>query len=299
MNLLLMPIDKIKKAISNPRSVGFKLNRVYWREKFDFGSKYNTNGVDIFNEEWDNLIILDACRYDEFATNVELLGKLDSRISRGSHSREFIRGNFTQKSLHDTVYVSANGNYGNLKNEIDASITKFVFVERDEVDGRTSHPTTVRQKAEEIFEEYPNKRLIVHFMQPHQPYLGPTGREMPYYGGLMPTAGADGISHEEIIQAYRENIDLAVAEVEKLLKNLGGKSVVTADHGEILGERLHPVPIKWYGHPRGHYMEELVKVPWHVYEDGSRRRITSGEPQQDEYDLEEIDQHLKDLGYKS
>jgi len=296
---LVVPINKIKKAIKNPIAVGFKLNRMFWRDQFDFGPKYNLHGIDIFDEDWDNLIILDACRYDEFAANVELPGRFESRISRGSHSREFVRGNFKGKTIYDTVYVSANGNYGKLKEEIEAHILKFVFVERDEVDGRTSHPETVRKKAEEIFEEYPNKKMIVHFMQPHQPYLGPTGRQMPYHGGLMPTAKAEGISHEDIMQAYRENLELAISEVEKLLHSLGGKSVVTADHGEILGERLRPVPIKWYGHPQGHYMNELVKVPWHVYEAEPRRKITKGDPKQDEYDLESINQHLRELGYKT
>ncbi|WP_227374919.1 hypothetical protein [Haladaptatus halobius] len=37
--------------------------------------------------------------------------------------------------------------------------------------------------------------------------------------------------------------------------------VVSADHGEFLGERLFPTPVQIYGHSDGVYMEEFVKVP--------------------------------------
>ena len=66
---------------------------------------------------------------------------------------------------------------------------------------------------------------------------------------------------------YTYNLEIALGWVGKLVKELSGRIVITADHGESFGEKLHPLlPIKIYGHPRGCYIEPLVKVPWLVLE---------------------------------
>jgi len=59
-------------------------------------------------EDWDNLFILDACRYDMFADRIDLAGSLESRISLGSSSEEFMERNFVGEQFHDTVYINAN-----------------------------------------------------------------------------------------------------------------------------------------------------------------------------------------------
>lgn len=297
----MVDVQRIKRGIANPRLVVDELvwgmNRRYYRNP----EGYNSEGIDIFEEDWDNLIILDACRFDEFAKRSSLPGRLESRTSRGATSSEFIRGNFTEKQVHDVVYISANGWYAKLEDELNASINQFTFVERDEIDQRTSHPKTVANKALKVAKQKQDKRIMVHFMQPHQPYLGQTGRQMPYYGGLRPTARSENVTHEDIIQAYRENLDLALSETMRLLEEFDGRTVVTADHGELLGERQRPIPIKWYGHPGGVYVNELVNVPWHIYDEGSRRNIVAERSEEDTDDEEflEVEQHLRDLGYRT
>ncbi len=55
------------------------------------------NSFYIFSEPWDNLIILDACRYDVFEEVFKkrnMKGKLEYRISRGSWTVEFLLENF-------------------------------------------------------------------------------------------------------------------------------------------------------------------------------------------------------------
>ena len=44
------------------------------------------DGTHIMDEDWDNLIILDACRYDLFEEVNTIDGTLESRISLGSAS---------------------------------------------------------------------------------------------------------------------------------------------------------------------------------------------------------------------
>jgi hypothetical protein len=257
------------------------------------------NGFATRPEDWDNLIILDACRYDEFARRSELPGQTDYRISRGSTSPEFVRGNFGGKRLHDVVYVTANDWYAKTKDDIDAEIHAFDFVERDVMDGVTSRPETVSAAARQAMESYPNKRLIIHYMQPHWPYLGPTGEKFKE-GPLHEVIWETDATHADVMQAYRENLDIVLAEVELLLDDLPGKTVVSADHGELLGDRERPIPIKTYRHPEGVYVDSLVKVPWHVYQNGERKEIVAEQPAEgeDDIDIEAVEQHLADLGYR-
>ena len=70
---------------------------------------YYYNGSFILDEEWDNLIILDACRYDTFKDNNFLQGKLEYRISKGSTTREFLTKNFIEnndETYNDIIYIS-------------------------------------------------------------------------------------------------------------------------------------------------------------------------------------------------
>ena len=292
-------LDDLRRGIGSPRRAVSEFNKLY--NHYRAGRRYNPEGINIFAEDWDNLIILDACRYDEFARRSTLPGRTERRISCGSTSPEFVRGNFAGKTLHDVVYISANGWYAKLKDNIDAEIHAFEFVERDAIDGLTSRPETVAAAARTAAEEYPHKRLIIHFMQPHQPYLGPAGERFDFSGGLSDTIRRTGASRDDVIKAYRENLDLVLREVEPLLEDLAGKTVVTADHGELLGDRERPIPIRTYGHPEGVYDEKLVKVPWHVFQNSDRREVVAERPVDgaNNINFEQVEQNLKDLGYRT
>ena len=61
-----------------------------------------------FSRDWDYLIILDACRYDDFIHVIKELGfdlsNIDEFTSLGSDTTKFLMKNFTD----DIVYVSVN-----------------------------------------------------------------------------------------------------------------------------------------------------------------------------------------------
>lgn len=115
------------------------------------------------------------------------------------------------------------------------------------------------------------------------------------------TTRPPGISDGRLYRAYRENLEAVLPAVERLLSELDGRTVVTADHGQLFGERLFSIPIRKYGHPPGLYPEELVKVPWHVFDEGPRREIVSeerpGKSSRDTEDEELARERLRDLGY--
>jgi hypothetical protein len=110
--------------------------------------------------------------------------------------------------------------------------------------------------------------------------------------------GADEI--EDVIRDYEENLAVVLPYIEGLLTELGGKTVVTSDHGNLLGERTSPIPVRDWGHPLSLYAEELVSVPWVTFENGERRQVIAEayEPDQRATTDEIVEERLKQLGYK-
>jgi hypothetical protein len=103
---------------------------------------------------------------------------------------------------------------------------------------------------------------------------------------------------------YEENLRLVLPYVKQLLEAFSGKTVITADHGEMLGNPTTRVPIrlgkKRYNHPGKTYVPELRVVPWHTVDTGSRRQISSEPPEADDVvSEEEINNQLEALGYKA
>jgi len=130
-------------------------------------------------ENWDYLIILDACRYDYFARSYEhyLVGDLSKRISPGSSTRDWFLANF--RGYHsDVVYISGNPWInGRLPvRGVDArqrfsKIVDVWYLGWDDALG-TVPPEAINKASIEAAEAFPDKRLIIHYLQPHSPYLG-------------------------------------------------------------------------------------------------------------------------------
>ena len=98
-------------------------------------------------------------------------------------------------------------------------------------------------------------RFLIHYMQPHHPYLHADSSE-PWndepFGYLN-----DGGDFEKVWDGYLGNLRLVLDQVAVLLENLDAeKTVITADHGELFGE--------WglYSHGVGIPNPNLRKVPW-------------------------------------
>lgn len=216
-----------------------------------------------YERDWDVLIILDACRYDFYS---EFFPEAGKRVSRASHSREYFGENYSDGDFSDVVYVSANGHL---------SPSNFEEATGRELDGvfyRVEHltldawdddlgvvpPEKVTDSAIQMEKRFPGKRKVIHFMQPHKPYIDTEGDwafEEVWKGEKR---------FEDLKQAYRDNIEVVLPEIERIKENLDGKIVVTADHGELLGE------YGLYGHLYGLNAAELREVPWHVVKDGEK-----------------------------
>jgi hypothetical protein len=271
----------------------------------------------IMEEDWDNLVILDACRYDQFVRINTIPGRLEERTSLGSATDEFLQKNFAGTEHHDTVYVTANPMYrtsdlGDVFHEvIDVWETGW-----DE-EQKTVPPEEVTEAALEAYASYPNKRLIAHFMQPHYPFIGDSAQQIADHAGFEYTyrKAADGtpshdnrtvwnlIESDEIeerpaLEAYDENLNVVLPHVRTLVDTFSEKTVVTSDHGNLTGERLVPFGKSRYGHPVNVYTDGLRKVPWLVIDGDSRKDVRAEQPYDDaDGDSDVVSERLANLGY--
>ncbi len=285
------------------------------------------SGTSILDKEWDNLLLLDACRYDEFRRISPFQPSIiDKRITLGSKTPEFLQRTFRNIRLHDVVYVTANPQVLKFlaKNEEGAPIfyDTISLLDEWEAETQTIPPETVRKAALEAAETYPDKRLLIHFLQPHAPFLGRTAnaikrRTGKTIGGLDPgrdytevkprdieTASyrdmlREGVTREEIRCAYRETLQLVINECLPLIDTLPGKTAITSDHGELLGDPIYPFGRERWEHPSGYRTTELCVVPWLKFGGENRKQVISEAPKQSSpADREKIEKRLRSLGYK-
>jgi hypothetical protein len=284
--------------------------------------------VYVYDETWDNLIILDACRYDSFKEMNVIDGRLESRISRGSSSVEFLLENFTRhpkySSFRDVVYVAANPFVSSLVPDRFYKIYPvWDYGWNDNLN--TVTPSTVATEANTARERYPDKRLIIHFMQPHFPALisklkGDTGlrglreavqtnvnllkpwKHLDWTPELLLEMGK--LDKKDVWAAYKENLKMVLACVASLIKELPGRTVVTSDHGDLFGERQGIIyPFKMFGHPEKTHVKTLVLVPWLIVDNakGAIDRVWEEPKTSFDYSPEvqdKIRDRLRKLGYE-
>jgi hypothetical protein len=322
-------VDGIHDPRVNPRTLALSI-RENWNDPFWFRNKIirqvvlpilfgGNNGNYILNEKWDNLIILDAYRYDTFAEAYRthgLRGRLGYRISRGTETKSFLRENFGgRRNFNDLVYITANPTVTQLFNQ---KFHRVISVWKDEWDPRdqTVLPERMYERTLQAITEYPSKRLIIHFLQPHRPFLGyphpdwwrfkKLGPRYFHVWGDFNERGRSWLGQADrdtLLELYTRNLGLVLPYVRRLQEVLPGLTVVSSDHGEAFGDWLHPLaPIRVYGHPGRTRIGALTKVPWLVSESKSKKSITAtpykgpSESLSDQ-DEELIEKRLSALGY--
>lgn len=146
------------------------------------GYRYG-EGIDVMSQDWDNLIILDACRHDYFDQVSYFDGRLQPVTSKDKTSWEFIKHNFHDINFHDTIYVTANPSFTDIGQDVFFAIRSTLdevtsYVKGWKVGIDQVHPQRIVELSRELYNEHPQKRLVIHFMQPHQPFIGEKADEI-------------------------------------------------------------------------------------------------------------------------
>ena len=254
------------------------------------GSTYVTEA------DWDVLVVLDGCRVDLFESIVDT-DRFDSYQtvkSPGSKTPEWAVQNFGGKQFGDTVYIASNGQ---VSKALEPTFHRLVDVWQ-ETDG-VPYPIDITEAAIAAKEDYPDKRLIIHYLQPHRPFITSENRfSQGFTDNPWQSLGNGNAERDDVWKLYKENLEVVFDEAFELARELPGRAIMTSDHGNLLGERSWPLPILLYGHPGGVRHPDLVNVPWGVIEAEERPEISHGEIQAgDKISSEGVEEHLSDLGY--
>ncbi len=227
-------------------------------------------GTSVYEREWDVLVVLDGCRVDTLrrvAPDFPAVGEVEAVRSVGSSSSEWLERTFdpARAPVDRTVMVTGN-------TWTDRYLDAAAFAALDEVwkyawdEAHNTVPArAVTDRALVAARERDPDRLVVHYMQPHHPFVpDPLADD----DGLTRTGAASSetnpwvllrrgeVSAERVRAAYRGNLRYVLEEVSALVENVAGRVAVTADHANLFGE--------WglYGHPMHTPVPALLRVPW-------------------------------------
>lgn len=263
-------------------------------------------GVPIYDLNWDLLIILDACRADlmqEIVDDYDFLDGSGTIRSVGSVTREWMEKNFIaeyEEEMRRTSYVCGNPHSDSVLDSSKFSDLHEVW--RDAwVDPGTVPPEALTNKAiEEGRSGY--DRMIVHYMQPHCPFLSApelsAGKRLENFGNqphddVWTLLEKGRVDKEAVWAGYRDNLRIGLEEVSVLLENIDASDVlITSDHGNALGE--------WglYGHPDRMPFESLREVPYYRTRATDQRTRTESELAVETTDDDSsVEERLRSLGY--
>jgi len=259
-------------------------------------------GTNVYEKDWDVLVILDACRVDlmeSVTQEYDFIDDVESVSSVGSMSKEWMAKTFTDEyadEVAETAYVT-----GNAFSEQGLSVKNFDCLEEvwkygwDDKEG-TVPPREMTDAALRVWEKESPERMIIHYVQPHHPFLGIDRFEAVPFGADTKDTVVDAlrkgkIDRDEFWSAYRKNLCAVLEDVELLLSNLDAEKVVlTSDHGDALGE--------WgiYDHPVGCLHPSVRKVPW-VETEAKDTGEYEPAPLTEEKETTPVEDQLRALGY--
>jgi hypothetical protein len=267
-------------------------------------------GIQPYDREWDVLIVLDACRHDLFENFApehpvyERFQSVEPVYSCASASQEWLRKAFKNvryNVLSGTHYITANGwAETELDNDQFGSI-EHVWKWAHDPELGTVPPEPVTDQAIVTYRKQNPNRLIVHYMQPHAPFIHASGKyqstnEVPGEGNsqnVWKGIQQRELDADEVWADYGKNLLTVLDDVETIVQNVNGIVALTADHGNALGE--------WgiYGHP-GYVPTPTVKrVPWAIAKgEGYGTYEPNAKRDSEEWSIEDNKKdHLADLGY--
>jgi len=121
-------------------------------------------------------------------------------------------------------------------------------------------PRYVTDRGIDIVRNHDYDRVILHYTQPHRPYLSNVVLESrdPYEYEVKPFVYLrDGGKRQTVWEAYLDELRWVLDDVQIFLENIAAeKVVISADHGEAFGE------FGVYSHSCGSVHPHVRRVPW-------------------------------------
>jgi hypothetical protein len=132
----------------------------------------------------------------------------------------------------------------------------------DELIAGGTPPRYVTDRAIDVVRSGHYNRVILHYTQPHRPYLSrgfSESRELYRYETKPFEYLRNGGDRQTVWESYLDDLRWVLDDIEILLQNIDAERVViSADHGEAFGE------YGIYGHSSGSIHPYVRRVPWVV-----------------------------------
>lgn len=316
-------IQKIQKGINNPyeaysyiknnasiskeiQQVGYYYGIPFWLSKaYHRRLKSSSNPVSIWDRDWDLLIVLDACRADmmrECISKYQFLNSMETIWSVGGHSKEWLENTFKSVPsdlIRETAYVTGN-HYADTVKDLPFAIFEDLRTTglQDELPCPPAHVVT--DSAISIARESEFDRLIVHYMQPHKPFISRgeerTDIQMKKWSigwELYQNYISGEISRDELWRGFVNNLQYVLDEVGLLLENIDApRTILTSDHGNAFGEDL------LWDHEIGIQHPSIRRVPWIETTASDENTVTPNEYRSSIKD-NKVEKRLEQLGYMS
>jgi hypothetical protein len=197
-----------------------------------------------------------------------LEGELKECMSLAPHTYQWLERTW-DKEYPDITYVTAHPYI----TRYDTNITynagerfgKVVEVWRTGWDKELG--TTPAEPVHQALKKLRYKKAVVHYLQPHGPYIGEPrwikawtlGEHKRYRVLADYFVQVEKPDPDFMKRVYEGNLRYVLDEIEKNRELFKGKTVISADHGELLGEEglyLHK-----HGYPP--WADKLLKkIPW-------------------------------------
>lgn len=156
-------------------------------------------------------------------------------------------------------------------------------------------PRYVTERAISVARQYNHDRLILHYMQPHAPYMANadrTGRGLHQYEHDPFEYLQKGGLRDDVWNAYLDELRFVLDDLKILLQNVDAeKVVISADHGEAFGE------FGIHNHHTGSFHPNIRVVPW-VVTSGTDTGSYSPQIRPREQNDRDVAEELRALGYK-
>lgn len=229
--------------------------------------------TNIYDRAWDVLVLLDCATremMEEVREDYSFIGDVGEHFSPGTASAQWMRTTFTEEYADEmarTLHVT-----GNTSSEVELNPADFRHLEEVWRDGwdeelKTIPAREVTDRAIHYYREMQPERTILHYMQPHAPFVRTPEVETGFItpqgvkGGmnLYEAHHEAGYTANELWDAHIENLHYVLEDIETLLSSIDAERVVlSSDHGQAFGEN------GVWGHPESVRVDAVRKVPWCV-----------------------------------
>lgn len=230
-------------------------------------------GTNIYDQSWDVLVILDACRVDlmsEIAPEYDFVNDVGEFTSVSSYSLGWMEKTFTDEyegDVTETAYVTANPFSQEALDSADFAVLDEVWTYGWDESVSSVPPRPVTDRGIDVYRKESPNRLILHYMQPHIPFIthpelmfqshGPDSWGEGHGETIWERVRRGDVAFETMWEAYLDNLRVVLDDIELLLDSIDAEKVVlTADHANAVGE------CGIYGHPRGIAIDAVRVVPW-------------------------------------